>query len=214
MVHQQYRTLKKKHKRARITIHWTPGHSNVTGNKKADKQAKQAVKGETSSPEELLAYLRKPLLISKAAVRRGFSKKLTAAVNQCCKTSPRYRKLARIDPSLSITHFQKTVKDMLKHQTAMLVQLRMGHIALNVHLNRIGKMDSPTCPCCRRANEAVENFIMFCQAHAEAQRALGWVASRDAHSLKKLLSNPGTIPHLLDFVMATGRFTRQLEGVG
>ena len=97
MVHKQYRTLKKKHKRGRITIRWTPGHSDVTGNEKADEQAKRAAKGESSPPEELPACLRKPLPISKAAMRRSFKKKLTATADNCWKESPRYRKLARID---------------------------------------------------------------------------------------------------------------------
>ena len=163
MVHQQYRMLKKKHKRARVTIHWTPGHSDVAGNEKADEQAKRAAKGETSPLEQLPACLPKSLPISKAAVRRSFKKKLTAAAGECWKASPRYRKLARINPTLSIARFRKTVKDMPKHRTAKLVQLWTGHIALNAHLNRIGKADSPICQCCRRANETVEHFMMFCQ---------------------------------------------------
>ena len=74
------------------------------------------------------------------------------------------------------------------------------------HFCSLVQADSPICQCCRRANETVEHFIMFCQAHAEARRALGWATGRDTHSLRKLLSDPGTMPHLLDYVAATGRF--------
>jgi hypothetical protein len=212
MIHRQHRMLKKRHKRARVTIRWIPGHSDVVGNEKADEHAKRAAKGETSAPEELPACLQKALPISKAAVRRNFRRKLTEAAAKCWKASPRHQKLARIDPMLTIARFRKTVKDMPKYRSSMLVQLRTGRVALNAHLNRIGKADSPTCQCCRRADETVEHFVLHCPAHAQARRLLAQKAGRDAHSLRKLLSNPNTIPHLLDYVAATKRFAKQGQG--
>ena len=85
-----------------------------------------------------------------------------------------------------------------------------AHFRLHRFLNHfcsLVQVDSPICQCCRRVNETVEHIIMSCQVHAEARRALGWATGRDTHSLRKLLSNPGTMPHLLDYVAATWRFT-------
>ena len=126
--------------------------------------------------------------------------------------SPRHPKLKQIDPTLSLASFRKTVKDMPKHQSATLVQLRTGHIALGKHLHRIGKADTPVCPCCRREDETVLYFLLRCPAHAIARRALTQSVGRDASYIRKLLSNPGTIPHTLEYVGATRRFARQGEG--
>ena len=212
MVHRQHQMLQKRHKRAWVTIRWIPGHSDVAGNEEADRQAKRAAKGETSTMETIPACLRKPLPISKAAARREFRRKLTEAAARTWATSQRYRKFSHIDPALSIANFRKTVKDMPKQKSATLVQLRTGHIALNAHLHRIGKADTPTCLCCRRANETVEHFILHCLAHAIPRRRLQRKVGRDAHNIQKLLSDPHVITHLLDYVTATGRLAKQ--GVG
>jgi ribonuclease HI len=212
MIHAQHCRLAKKHARARVTIHWIPSHSDVLGNEKADKHAKRAAKGEVSSPDNLPACLRKALPISKAAMRRLFRKKLTEAAAQMWAASPRHLKFRQIDPTLSIASFRKIVRDMPKCQSAILVQLRTGHIALNKHLNRIGKADSPVCPCCMRDDKTVHHFLLHCPAHAIARRALGQAAGQDANYIQKLLSNLTAIPHLLKYVGATKRFARQGEG--
>ena len=51
-------------------------------------------------------------------MRRLFKKKLTEAAARMCSASPRRPKFKQIDPTLSITTFQKTVKDMPKCQLA------------------------------------------------------------------------------------------------
>ena len=172
MIHRQHRRLKRTHARAQVTIRWVPGHSDVLGNEKADEQAKRAAKGDTTAPEDLPACLRKSFPISKAAVKRQFRGKLREAAVQAWKASPRSRKLERIDPTFTLARFRKTIDDMPKDQSAVLVQLRTGHIALNHHLHRIGKADAPTCPCCMRADETVQHFLFHCPAHAIARRGL------------------------------------------
>ena len=212
MVHAQHRRLKKKHAQAQVTIRWVPGHSDVQGNEKADEHAKRAAKGDATPPTDLPTCLRKAFPISKAAKRRLFRKKLTDAAARAWAASPRHPKFKQIDPILSLMSFRKIVKDMPKHQSATLVQLRTGHIALSKHLHRIGKADTPVCPCCRREEETVIHFLLRCPAHAIARRALFRSVGRDASYVRKLLSNPGTIPHTLEYVGATKRFARQGEG--
>ena len=166
MIHALHRRLMAKHSRARVTIHWIPSHSDVCGNEKADAHAKRAAKGDVSPPDNLPACLRKALPISKAAVRRMFRKRLTAAAASMWRASPRYPKFRQIDPTLSIPSFQRITKDMPKCQSAVLVQLRTGHLALNQHLYRIGKVDTPVCPCCQQEDETVYHFLLWCLAHA------------------------------------------------
>ena len=172
MVHAQHHRVMKKHTQAQVTIHWVPGHSDVRGNERADKHAKRAAKGDMTPPGKLPTCLNKASPISKAAKRRLFKKKLTDAAVRAWAASPRHLRIELIDPTLSLASFWRIVKDMPKHQSATLVQLCTGHIALSKHLHRISKADMPVCPCCRREEETVHHFLLRCPAHVITQRVL------------------------------------------
>ena len=139
MVHAQRHRVMKKHTRARVTIRWVPGHSDVRGNERVDEHAKRAAKGDMTPPGKLPTCLKKALPISKAAKGRLFKKKLTDAAARAWAASPRHLRIKPIDPTLSLASFQRIVKDMPKHQSATLVQLRTGHITLSKHLHRMAR---------------------------------------------------------------------------
>ena len=50
-------------------------------------------------------------------------------------------------------------------------RLRLGHCGLNVHLNRIGVVESPLCPCDRDV-ETVAHFILNCASYDAARRKM------------------------------------------
>jgi hypothetical protein len=56
-----------------LTIRWTAGHSGIVGNERADSEAEKAASGQNSNIKHLPAYLRKPLLINPAAIKRKHS---------------------------------------------------------------------------------------------------------------------------------------------
>ncbi|KAJ7142365.1 hypothetical protein C8R44DRAFT_603596 [Mycena epipterygia] len=98
---------------------------------------------------------------------------------------------------LTITHPRK--------HAALLFQLCSQHIPLTKHLHRLNKLPSSTCPCCDGADETINHFLHFCPAHAAACRALHSV-SRIAHYSKHLLTDPGLLPDLFQYIQRTGRF--------
>jgi ribonuclease HI len=70
--------LKKKYQRSKATttIQWTAGHEGLEGNKVADREAKEAVKGHASETKLLPSYLRKPLLINTSTVKAAHNSKI------------------------------------------------------------------------------------------------------------------------------------------
>ncbi|KNZ80706.1 hypothetical protein J132_04795 [Termitomyces sp. J132] len=93
-------------------------------------------------------------------------------------------------------------------QSAMLMQFRMGHLPLNLHLFRIRRAESPVCPHCRGLMvELVRHFILKCPQYCyERHIHLVWPLKRRAESLTYLFSTPNAIKHLLRYTEATKRF--------
>ena len=67
LFHQRVSVLSSRHKGADILIRWTPGHMGITGNERADKEAKKAAREGLSPSHRLLAPLIKTLPRSKSA---------------------------------------------------------------------------------------------------------------------------------------------------
>ena len=76
------------------------------GNKRADKEAKEAAAGRTSRRCALPAFLADTaLLISIAARRQGFNEELRVRWWREWEASPRFTRIHRIDPLLPSKQF-------------------------------------------------------------------------------------------------------------
>ncbi|KDR65909.1 hypothetical protein GALMADRAFT_33223, partial [Galerina marginata CBS 339.88] len=73
------------------------------------------------------------------------------------------------------------------------------------HLHRIGKAESPRCPCCRQEDETVHHYLMRCPAHRHAHDKMVREAGRAATRMSDLLSRKELLPALFKFIAATGR---------
>jgi ribonuclease HI len=205
MFHKRLEMVQGRHQDMEIEIRWTPGHKGIEGNEEADKEAKMAAEQGSSERAGLPAPLRKALPYSKSATRMAYTKKLKRKAKKAWEASTRYERIKDIDPSLPSSSFRKLVAPLSRKHASVLIQLRSGHIPLNKHLHRIGKAESPICPCCRQHEETVHHFLIRCPAHRNARTALTHAAGRDATSLHKLLSKPKLIPHLFRFIGRAGR---------
>ncbi|KAF8578136.1 hypothetical protein K439DRAFT_1362936 [Ramaria rubella] len=113
--------------------------------------------------------------------------------------------MAKIDPTTPSSHFCKLADSISRPHATLLVQLQTGHIPLAKYLHHIHKLPSPLCPICHTVEETVFHFIMRCPGYSHQHTALRLKLSRDAFTLSKLLSEPNTVPHLIQYVYATGR---------
>ncbi|KAI0922898.1 hypothetical protein AcV5_010542 [Taiwanofungus camphoratus] len=84
------------------------------------------------------------------------------------KQSPRYQKMAKIDPDLPNHSMFKALTSLSRQEASILIQLRTGIIGLNGFLKKIKQQQSALCETCR-APETVNHFLFFCR-HYQEQR--------------------------------------------
>ena len=205
-LHQLIATAHRKHPHLHLHIRWIPGHKDVIGNERADTLAKEAATGQTSRAAQLPEMLRRALPRNVASLRKTFKQQTLGRVRHTWTLSPRFRRLRNIDtccdrPAL----YQKMIGSLSRAHTSILVQLRTQHIPLNVHLHRIKKVPSPSCPKCDHPSETVRHFLLCCPAYRNARTRLANKLGRDAYSMPKLLSTKKHLPALMDYVRESGR---------
>lgn len=203
-VHCDVERLKEVHENVSLHVAWVPGHEGVKGNEAADKEAKKAAQGYSN--RQLTPFLRKPLPISKSAAKQAFMKALKDKTKRMFKKSPRYGKVSRIDPSLPPATFRRDTAHLPRRNTSILIQLRTGHIALNRHLHRINRADSPECPSCHGASETTDHFLFHCPAYEGPRRELRNALGQAASQPRKLLGDKKAWPSLFRYINATHRF--------
>ncbi|KAG2121945.1 hypothetical protein DEU56DRAFT_692387, partial [Suillus clintonianus] len=193
-------------------IRWSAGHIGIPGNEAADEQAKRAARGETSDthhlPKSLTSTRRNPttLPISKSAVKQTFAEQIKNEAKDVLRKSPRFQKLASIDPSAPSKHYASLVDGLPRRQSSLIFQLRSGHVPLNKHLHRTAKAPSPTCSSCRQKEESVFHFILECPTHTFHRNAMRTALKTRKCDLKTLLNDRKATKPLLTYIAKTKRF--------
>ena len=176
-----------------ITLSWISGHDDVAGNEEADREAKLAVSNGSSPEAALPCVLRSSLPLSVSAVRQGYKSKLDRQWRVAWSSSPRYVHALRIDPRLPAGSFLLLVRDISRAQASTIFQLRSRHAPLRKYLYRIGKADSPACPCCEQGVESVHHFLFNCPAHSCARFGLARALGRKSKSIRYVLGDKKAI---------------------
>ena len=92
------------------------------------------------------------------------------------------------------------------------MQIRSGHIPLNVYLFKIGKADSPFCRACEATpgeegpKETVNHFLFECTAHDAQRLRLAKKVGRRSLTIKKLMRSTEAMRALANYAKETGRF--------
>ena len=155
-----------------IEVRWTLGHEGITENERADAKAKKVAGRESRMRELLLIPLRRKVPVGKSAAYQGYTKKVQKWSAKWFASSPRYHHMRQIDPSMLSSKFRKDTCDLTCRQMSLLIQLRSGHVPLNKHLHRIGKVDSPKSLACQVSNKTVHHFLVTCPKYAPQWRLL------------------------------------------
>jgi ribonuclease HI/exonuclease III len=210
-IHRKLGAIKRRNPFLEINIRWTPGHVGIEGNERADELAKEAATGDTTHAYRLPTELQRPTPYSKAAILRSYAGKIKKRTIRAWEASPRAAHLKTIDPTFVARKYMQMIETLPKKHSAILMQLRTGHVGLNAHLYRIKRANSPLCPCCRRYKETVAHFLLHCPAHHAARSTLTASIGLDARNIEKLLSTQKYLPHLFRYVAETERL-RQIFG--
>jgi ribonuclease HI len=203
--HKQYRIVRKMRGNMDMIVRWSPGHSGIPGNEAADKAAREAAEGNTTTMRHLPRLLKDGLPHSRSAARqtdRQSSKEMAAAL---WKRSTRYERINYLVPDLPRQSYFTAIAKLSRKHTSIITQIITGHIPLARHLHRINKADSPICPCCHEHEETVAHFVLHCPTHRTARTTLFEGMPRSDRNLPHLLSTKEARAHLLNFIARTTR---------
>ena len=144
--------------------------------------------------------------VSVSATRQLLKKQMKNKWHTELSSSSRYANIKKIDPTLPSNDFLHIASQLRRNQTSLLVQLRTGHIPLNVILHRIKRSDTSECPHCKNGiRESIPHYLLSCPRYAGPRRLLQAKLRRDAYSIPFLLGTRTGIPHLLRYVSDTNR---------
>jgi len=110
--------------------------------------------------------------------------------------SPRCQRFWKINFSMPSLRFRRDTQGQEHWKASLLIQLRTGHVPLQAHLFRIGKVESLVCPMCHKADETISHyltaFMVFTTQRGHMERHL----QRASKSVSTLLMNPKAFPCL------------------
>jgi ribonuclease HI len=204
-IQQEFDALRVEQPGVKVVVRWIPAHKDVLGNERADQEAKRATSGDVERPDHTFpSLLQHSLPHNRNSLRKIFKQQQTRKYELEWSTSPRYKRLAAIDTSLSPRPYQKLVADLPKIHTTILFQLRTGYIILNDYLHRISKADSPDCDRCTH-RETVIHYILHCPRYTRHRRQLQATVGFANMNVKTLLSTRKHLPALMQYVADTKR---------
>jgi len=158
----------------KLKLAWVKGHSESEGNSKADEEAKAVAEGKVSQVDALPRFLQgKALPKSSSALWQKHMQDLKSLWREQWALLPWHPKLTKIDPTMPSNKYQGLIAQLNQSQASLVIQLRIGHVALNTYLYRIKKANSPQCQACWAGCESVHHFLFECQVWKSEQWLLG-----------------------------------------
>jgi ribonuclease HI len=186
-----------------LKINWIAGHSEVQGNKEADKLAKSAAQGQSSPSMALPLLLRRPLPYSADAEKQLYTQEVKKMWAEQWASSPRHERMTRVDKSFPFTKFRTILHGLSRAQSSLLIQIRSGHIPLNAHLHRLNCVDTDKCQACITrpgtipTKETVTHFLFDCPAYHNERHHLDVTLGRHSRNLEYIMSKEKHIRELL-----------------
>ena len=195
----------------RLNVTWISSHSGVKGNEEVDKIAKRAAEGRSSRTADLPHIFRNPLPTSASATKQHFNETIKQRWETNWNLSPRKIRIDRIDRDFPYKEFRKRSYMLTRKQTSIIMQLRSGHIPLNVYLHRIGRAGSDTCMECYETQEeesipeTINHFVFECTAHKKYRDDLVKETGRSRFNLRSIMKNTDYMKALVKFINRTER---------
>ncbi|KAF5325926.1 hypothetical protein D9611_000194 [Ephemerocybe angulata] len=199
--------------RQKFTMRWISAHSDVAQNEKVDEEAKKAARGETSFIMSLPPLLQPGLPRSIFSLKEEVKKEAKKRWAEIWAGSKRSEGFENIDTEFPFKGYRKHTKELTRAQNSMLVQLRTGHIPLNMYLHIRKKTDTSTCQKCNSGKpETLEHFLHVCPAYRAHRAVMDKVHGRDKRNMVKIMGNYKHIRALVRYANRMGRFTLSRNG--
>jgi ribonuclease HI len=192
---------KVKHRQAKISIHWVPGHTDIPGNERADSLAKSAAK---QTPISNITSLAMTGIKIKGLATIDWQKILSKSTPQAVQNN---RNSYAATYSWKIGRKLKIPLGTKREIASAFYQLKIGHGYNKGFLYRIGKADSPLCSCGVR--QTPEHLLLSCKWFSEERQILKQDLPRLRLSLPILLHTKQGIAATLSFIKRTKISTRR-----
>ena len=194
-----------KYPKLQVEVVWIPGHEEIDGNERADKEAKEAALTPPMRYRDKLKHW--PLKSSQNQIIRSNAKTLWK--NEWNDGTGTAINLRRITRRRKVTSGPKLYDGITNRNTAaMLAQLRTNHCGLNKYLHRFGHRHSPYCDC-GYGKETVEHFLMECRTYRvqrrNMQKKIRSELGRGNLRMDTLLGDPKIVKYTMEYVQETGR---------
>src|SRR5579859_2425450 len=171
---------------------------DITGNKKAEEEAKRAAL-EQITGEPLTQYKLKSAQTTK--INNDINTAVRKAWNSG-KTNARQHRKMMTQPQRFKTG-EQLYGGLPRKQLANLIRLRTGHCRLNSYLNRHRIIEDPTCESGHRV-ETVKHFLLMCKKYEEPRNKLRKKVRWRNMRTGNLLGDPKLVMDRLEFVEETG----------
>lgn len=187
-----------------LRVQWIPGHKDFALNKKANKLAKKAMKGESNSNTNLPKLLRQPLPFSMAAIKQYLRNKVQNRWKCRWKMSPCYQRTWTINKSTPSKYWPKLVANLLWAQASLIFQLHSRHIGINKYPHCIKHIASPICTNCNNGSvKTIQYFLFECTKYSQGRHTLHRSLQHHALNPAYLLFNPDMMLLVLKYIHAT-----------
>ena len=173
----------------RLVLQWIPGHTDLPGNDKADRLAKQ---GSSSIQPERATTLQTAKMVIHQNYREEWMNLWARGVTGRV-----------VYEHMSTTKPRDPIKQISRKEQCTIFRLRTQHIPLNMHLNRLNPEHPPMCQLCDEPYETVDHIMFNCTKLSDLRRqflpAIPHVTN-SLYSTRSQLKNTATY-----FNMALGR---------
>ena len=134
-----------------ITIAWIPGHCNITGNEKADQNAKNALGYQRSETK---------LIPGERELRERIDRIITYELQERRKSGSTGEFFRKINPEVG---YKITYTNSNRQKEITMTRLRLGKNTLNYYLHKINIHTDGMCNHCK-VPEDTAHYLMNCPA--------------------------------------------------
>jgi ribonuclease HI len=146
----------------KTTVQWVPGHTEISGNDRADRLAKTAAQdpNQPAHPKTTIPYLKRR---SKAARKSEWA----SIWDSYTSTGTHYEGSLRFKPDI---HFASNNRQLI----STITQLRTGHGYFNSYLHRIPTTNTKTskCSCNQGGDQTPTHLLLHCPLYSKARQRL------------------------------------------